>query len=212
MKEDKFTTAMLQIKEWLSDNWQIVAIAASIVILIIVGIIYIANMKSGKKLEAANRLTAAFTEMRQENYQVAILELSSISEEYSGNIAGQAQFYLANAHYESRNYDEAIDNFQKYIDKFHLDKITTSAAIAGIAYCLENKQDFIAAGDKFYEAVEYFPESPSAPDYYVGAVRSYAMAADAERAGQILDELKEKFPNTDYARRATMIVMRLNTK
>ncbi len=212
MKQDKFTTAMLQSKEWLMLNWQIAAIVAAIVVLAIVGIVYITGTKSGKQQEAASRLAAAYAELKRENNQVAILELGSIAEEYSGNIAAQAQFYLANAHYVSRNYDEAIANFQKYVDKYHQDKITTASAIAGIAYCMENKQEFAAAGDKFIEAIQYYPESPSAPDYYVGAIRSFTMAEDMTRAQQILEELKEKYPNSDYLRRATMIVMRINAE
>jgi TolA-binding protein len=212
IKEDKFTTFMLKSKEWLMINWQIVAIAAAVVVLAIVGIVYITGMKSGKQQEAGSRLTAAFAELKRGNNQIAILELGSIAEEYSGHIAAQAQFYLANAQYVSRNYDEAIADFQKYIDKYHDDPITTSSAIAGIAYCMENKQEFIAAGDKFLEAIQYYPESPSAPDYYVGSIRSLMMAEEMSRAEQILEELKEKYPNSDYLRRATMMVMRVNAE
>ncbi len=203
---------MLQAKEWLMINLQVVAIAAAIVVLVIVGIVYFTGMKSGKQQEAAGRLTAAYAELKSGNNQVAILELSSIAEEYSGHVAAQAQFYLANAHYESRNYDEAIANFRKYIDKYHQNRVTTASAIAGIAFCMENKQEFIPAGDKFLEAIEFYPESPSTPDYYVGAVRSFTMAEDMVRAEQILEELKEKYPNSDDARRATMLVMRVNVE
>ena len=62
------------------------------------------------------------------------------------------------------------------------------------------------------EAVKYYEASPSAPDYYVGAIRSFMMAEESSRAEQILEELKEKYPNTDYLRRATMMVMRVNAE
>ncbi len=212
IKQDKFTTAMIKAKDWLMINWQVTAIVAAIILLAVIGIVYIVSTKSGKQQEAASRLAAAYAELKKDNSQVAILELSSIAEDYTGYIAARAQFYLANAHYESRNYDEAIANYQKYIDKFHEDKITTASAIAGIAYCMENKQEFVPAGEKFLEAVKYYPDSPSAPDYYLGAIRCFTTAQDFTRADQILDELNEKYPNTDYARRATMLVMRENAE
>jgi len=212
IKQDKFTTAMLQAKEWLMDNWQLTAIIGAIVLLVIIGIVYMAGTKSGKQQEAASRLASAFAEAKRGNNQVAILELGSIADEIGGYIGARAQFYLANAHYDTRNYDEAIANYQKYIDKFHQDKLTTASAIAGIAFCMENKQEFIPAAEKFLEAAKYYPESPSAPDFYVGAVRCYTTAQDFARANEILDEIKEKFPNTDYIRQAIMLVMRENAQ
>jgi TolA-binding protein len=145
--------------------------------------------------------------MRQQNLQEAIIELGAIENDYGGSIAARAQFNLANAHYESRNYDEAIANFQEYIDKYHSDKFTTSSAIAGIAACMENKQDFQDAGDKYTEAIEYYPEGASAPDYYLGAVRCYVLAGDSERASQIHADMKEKYPANEYYRIATRLLM-----
>jgi TolA-binding protein len=212
IKQDKFTTAMLQAKEWLMTNWQITSIIAAIAVLVIVGVIYIVGSRSGKQMEAASRLASAYAELKRDNSQVAILELGSIADDYSGYIAGRAQFYLANAHYDNRNYDEAINDYQKYIDKFHENKLTTASAIAGIAYCMENKQEFIPAGEKFLEAIKYYPGTPLAPDYYVGAVRCFTAADDFSRADEVLTDMKEKFPNTDYTRQAIMLVMRENVE
>lgn len=212
IKEDKFTNFMLRTKEQFLDNWQVIAISAAVVVLVIVATVYFVNLKSAQRLEASSRLSGALAEYRRQNYQVAILELGSIADEYSGRIAGMALFYLGNAHYEIKNYDEAIATFQRFIDESHVDRLTTTSAIAGIASCYENKQEFLAAGDKYYEALDYYPESPSAPDYYLGAVRNYVMGGDKEKTEKTLAELKEKFPNTDYTHSAVRVAMRLNTQ
>jgi len=209
IKEDKFTNNMLLAKDWLMENWQIVSIAAAIVVVAIVAVVYFTNVSKGKEQEAMDRYYRAVAEFRRQNYQPAILEFGSIANEYSGEIAGMALFNLANAHYESKNYDEAMTNFQKYIDNYHDDKLITASAIAGIAACLEDKSDFKAAGDKFMEAIEYYPDSPNAPDFYLGAVRNYVMAGDEEDADKTLSELKEKYPNTPYSKSATRLAMRL---
>ena len=156
IKQDKFTTFMLQSKDWLSDNWQPVAIGAAVLVIAVVAVVYFVNVQETKGKEAGVRLSQAVANLNRGNYQEAILELNAIADEYGGRTGGMALFYLANAHYESRNYDQAIENYQKYIDKYSLDNLTTSSAIAGIAASLESKQEFLAAGDKYYEAIEYY--------------------------------------------------------
>ncbi|MEW5923133.1 MAG: tetratricopeptide repeat protein [Candidatus Zixiibacteriota bacterium] len=212
IKQDKFTTFMLQAKEWILENWQQLAIGVVAAIVVVVAVVYFVNMQSSKGEEGAVRLTQAVANLNRGNYQEAILELGNIADDYSGRIGGMAQFYLANAHYESRNYDQAIENYQKYIDQCHIDGLTTASAIAGIGACLENKQEFLAAGDKYVEAIKYFPDSPNVPDYYVGAVRNYVSGSDREKMEEILGELNRNFPNSDYSREATRLAMSLRTK
>jgi TolA-binding protein len=212
MKEDKFTTFMLRARDEFLERWQIIAISAAIVIVAIVAIVYFFNLQKTRQIEADNRLTKAIAELRRSNYQVAILELGSIADDYSGRVAGMALFNLANAHYESKNYDEAIANYQKFIDKYDFDRLMTISAIGGIAACLENKQEFLAAGDKYYEAVQFDPDSPLVPDYYIGAIRSFVAAGDRDKVQRLLSELKEKFPDTDYSRAAIRLAMTLQTQ
>jgi outer membrane protein assembly factor BamD (BamD/ComL family) len=212
IKEDKFTTNMLLARDWLTSNWQIVAIAAAVVILIVAGIAYFIKMQSDKEMESGNRLAKAVAEARRQNYQVAILELKAISEEYDGEIGGTALLNLANAYYDNKNYDEAISSYQRFINDFHLDNLTTASAIAGIGYALEGKQEFLAAGDKFAEAVERYPDLPSVGDYCVGAIRNFVQGHDRAKAEKILNILKEKFPGTDYLRVASRLVIQLKTE
>lgn len=212
IKQDKFTTFMLQAKDWILDNWQQLAIGVVAAIIVVVGITYFVKMQSSKGEEGSALLTTAVANLNRGNYQEAILELGNIADDYSGRIGGLAQFYLANAHYESRNYDLAIENYQKYIDKCHIDELTTASAIAGIGACLENKQEFLAAGDKYVEAIKYYPDSPNTPDYYIGAVRNYVAGNDREKMEEWLGELDKQFPNSDYSREATRLAMSLRIK
>lgn len=209
MKEDKFTTFMLQTRDWILGNWQIVTIAIAAIIVISVGAVYYSNMKSGQTEEAADRFAEAIGKYRQQNYQVAILDFNSIADDYSGPIAASALFYAANSYFESKNYDEAIVNFQKYIDKYHIDEITTASAMAGIAACFEVKQEFLVASEKYLEAVRLHPGLASEPDYLLGAVRNYVNAGLETEAQQTLDKLNEDYAGTNQQRIATQLAMKL---
>jgi TolA-binding protein len=212
IKEDKFTTFMFKTREWIEENWQVLSIVAAVVIIVIIGSVYYVNMQSKNRIDAADRMSKAVSELRQRNYQVAIVELNSIIDDYGGKIAGQAVFNLGNAYYESQNYDEAIRNYQLYIDKYKGDPIITSSAMAGIAACYENQQEFEKAGEQFLKAAQYNYQSPGAPGYLQGAVRNFVNAGDKDRTEEVLDILREEFPNSEQLTEATILAARLRAK
>jgi TolA-binding protein len=208
IKEDKFTTSMLLAKDWLSERWQIVAIAAVVVIVVIVAIVYFSNLQKERAQLGSEQLSQAVLKMRQMNYQEAIIDFARIADEFGGGVASRAQFYLANAHYDSRNYEEAITNYQKYLDKYgNDDPLTSSSAIAGVAACMENQQQYLAAGDKYLEAIAFYPKTATAADYYLGSVRCYVLAGDSARAEQALSELNDKFPRSEQSLSAIRLIM-----
>jgi TolA-binding protein len=200
---------MLLARDWLEKNWQIVAIIAAIVIVVIVAVVYFINLQASKKYEAADQLTLAISKLRMQNYQEAITDLQSIVDNYGGTMAALAQFNLANAYYESRNYEQAGIQYNNYIDNYHHDRLTTASAIAGVAASMESQQQFGAAGDKYIEAARYYPEGANAPDYYVSAVRCYAEGGDREKAETALDEIEEKFPNSPHYQTAAQLIMKV---
>jgi TolA-binding protein len=212
IKEDKFTNYMLLSRDWILNNWQIIAIVGAILIISIVAVIYYSKMQGGKKTEASERLSRAVSELRRQNYQVAILELKSIADEQGGDIGATALISLASGYYDSKNYDEAINSFKKYIDDYRSDPLMTASALAGIALSLENKREYLAAGDKFVEAIKSLPDSPGVPDYYVGAVRNFALGGEITKAESMLNELKEKYPGSDFIQTATIILMQSRTQ
>ncbi|SYZ73666.1 hypothetical protein TRIP_C30103 [Candidatus Zixiibacteriota bacterium] len=212
IKEDKFTTFMLQSREWLTDNWQVFAIGLAVVVVLIAAGFYYFKMQSDKAQQAGDRLAKAIAELRQQNFQVAILDLKDLADNYSGSVKARAQFDLANAYYDNKSYDDAITQYQKYIDEVHSDPLTTASAMAGVAACLENKQQFLAAGDKFAETVKAFPDSPAEPEYLVGAVRNYVAAGDSQKADSLVTVINSKFPGSDFQLAATRLAMQLQTQ
>jgi TolA-binding protein len=209
MKEDKFTNFMLKARDWILENWQMISIVAGAVILIAIGTVYYSNMRSEWNQNATDRFAEAIAKYRQQNYQVAILDFNSIADEFSGPVAASAAFYAANSYYESKNYDEAVRAFQKYIDNYHLDDNMTASAYAGIAECLEVKQNFSAAAEKYLETVRLYPGIAGEPDYLLGAVRNYVNARMNEKAMQVLDVLNKDYSGSDQQRTATRYIMRL---
>jgi len=209
MKEDKFTTTMLQWRDWILDNWQVLALVGAVVVLAVVGIVYYTGIRQTKGIEGSQKLAQAVDKMYRQNYQLAIVELNEVVDNYSGHVAALAQFHLGNAYYESKNYDEAINSFEKYISKYHEDKLKTASAIAGVAAALEGKQEFQGAAEKYLEAEQYYPGAPGASAYLLGAVRNFVNVDQKEMAREALDRLRETFPGSEQLRTAITLTARL---
>lgn len=197
LKEDKFTTSMLKTRVWLEDNWQIVAVAAAAIVIVIVGAIYYKSHQASMETEGVQKYSQALNQLQTRNYQPAILGFNDIIDNYSGEVVARAQFNLGNAYFESRNYQEAITAYQRYIDKYHLNPLTTSSAIAGVAACLESQQNFADAADKYLNAIDHYPDTPARADYLLGAIRCFVQLGQKDKIKTQLDILEKDYPGSD---------------
>lgn len=208
LKQDKFTTSMLKARGWLEDNWQVVAVVAAAVLIVIIGAVYYKSHQSSREGEGIQKYSQALNQLQTRNYQPAIIGFNDIIDNYSGDVVARAQFNLGNAYFESRNYQEAIAAYQRYIDKFHLDPLTTSSAVAGIAASLESQQNFADAAEKYLSAIDRYPDTPARPDYLLGAIRCFVQLGEKDKIKTQLDILEKDYPGSDQYLTAYQLYMR----
>ena len=203
IKEDKFTGFMLQSKGWFLENWQFVVIGAAVVVLAVVGVTYYAGSRTAKVEEAKVKFAQAMSSYRNQTTQPAILDLTAVVEDY-GNTpqASRACFLLGNLHYQSRNYQEAVRYYEMCLDRFKKDGMMRAAALAGIAACLEDQSQYLAAGDNYRQAYDELPDGPLADDCLAAAVRNYLAADNLEQAEAALTIIKERFAETERGKTA----------
>ncbi|MBN1211263.1 MAG: tetratricopeptide repeat protein [candidate division Zixibacteria bacterium] len=203
IKEDKFTTFMLESKQKFQDNWQFYVIGIVGVILVIAAVAYYINSQATKEEESAYKFARALLDYRNGNNQIAILSLNQIVDDYgSSTVAREATFMLGQVNYENKNYAEAIRFFEKYSREYRDDKYYLAAALAGIAASYENQGSYTEAGQKFADACEAFPDGPLYGDYQLGAVRNFVKADNFENARAHLDIILDKYKGTAVAIKA----------
>ncbi|MBD3403305.1 tetratricopeptide repeat protein [candidate division GN15 bacterium] len=212
IKEDKFTTFMLNAKDRLLDTWQYWVIGIVAVILIVAAGSYYVSSQSEKTQEAASRYSRAVMEYRNGQTQLALIGLEQVVDEYGGtDIAEQARFMLGAMNFEERNYAEAIEQFQNYLDKYKQNKLNRAAAYAGIAAAHENQGNYEEAAAHFEQAFDAYPRGPLAGDYMMGAMRSYLLMGDIEKARTKLDQINAEFAGTGLANRAERLFTEMGT-
>jgi len=203
IKEDKFTTFMLESKQKFLDNWQFYVIGIVGFILVIAAIGYYVNSQADKEEESAYKFARALLDYRNGNNQIAILSLNQIVDDYSGTtVAKEATFMLGQVNFENRNYAEAIRFFEKYSREYSSDKYYLAAALAGVAASYENQGNYAEAGQKFADACDAFQDGPMYADYLLGAVRNFVKADNFENAQARLDIILDKFKGTATAIKA----------
>jgi outer membrane protein assembly factor BamD (BamD/ComL family) len=206
IKEDKFTTFMLNAKHQVVENWQWFVMGTAAVVLVIVAVVYYLNSQDTRQQEAAETLSRAMLEYRNGNTEVALLTLAELTEEYAGSEAAeQATFMLAKMNYDSRNYPEAIRYYEKYINDYPGDELRHAGAVGGIAACYENQGNYSEAARGFVKAVEEYPDGPLEGDYRLAAMRNYLLSGEIESARAQFETIQEKFENSNLVNQATKL-------
>jgi len=203
VKEDKFTTFMLNTRTQVTDNWQFLVIGLVAVLVLVAAVVWYVNNQNEKTVEAEGKLSEAISQYQAGNNQVAILGFTNLMDEYGGTMAARtATYYLGNLYLSSRNFEDAIATFRKYLDKHDDNTMERAAAYGGMAAAYEGQADFVKAAEYYIKAVNESPDGPLEADYRYGAVRNYVQTGDMEAAKAQVDTLKEKLGGTDSAKRA----------
>lgn len=105
---------------------------------------------------------AAYLDLSKRNYQLALQGFQQFLQRYpQSDLADNAQYWIAEAHYAQKDMQKAIENFKKVIENYPRgDKVP--AALLKLGYCyltLDNQVE----GKKYLRAViERFPNSEEA--------------------------------------------------
>jgi TolA-binding protein len=203
LKEDKFTTFMLQSKDRLQESWQFFVIGAVVVVLAVVAVVYFFESKTKASEEAGAKFAQALMDYRGGNNQVAVLSFAQIVEDYGDQpVAEYATYLLGNANYRQRSYEEAIRYYQEYLSRYKGDLLVRSGALAGIAACREDQGQYQEAADRYEAAIAEYPDGPQIGDYHLSAMRCFLAAENKDKASEHLNVLRDSFPGTQLAERA----------
>lgn len=211
IKEDKFATFMLTAKDQFAESWQYLVIGGVVVILAVAGIVYYFSNRTSQATEGADKLSKALSDYHNNNTQVALISLSEIATEYSGEPADEAVFMLGKINLETQNFVEARKQFELYLGRSTGDKLKRSAAIAGLAACLEGEAKYAEAAAKYLEASKEFPGGPLDEEYQISAMQNFARGNEIDKAKAQLAEMKKNFKGSARVVRAEMMLAEMTT-
>lgn len=197
LKEDKLVTAYFKAVDYYQLYQKYILGGVGALVILIVMIIFISQARKSDELKASSKLAAARAELARMNFPAGIDSLQKIIAQYDGTKnAGDATFYLANTYFLQKQVDLAQKYFEEYVNSYGGESNTTYSAMAGVAACLEEKQEFKAAAEMYEKAAAKYDDVFNAPEGLLSAGRCYKAAGLKEKAKKVYQQVLEKYPNS----------------
>lgn len=197
LKEDKLVTFYAKATAWL-ENYKTYLIAGlAAVIVLALGVFFYFQSSQSSEKSASVELAKATRAYESGNLQSAIPMLSNLVKSHGRTTSGKiARFYLANAFFQSKDYDNATINYQKFIDSFSGDEHFQAAAHGGLAASLEEKKQYAEAAAAYSKAAEKYADTVHAPLFLFKAGRCYQQAGKPEQSKILFQRIVDEFPKS----------------
>jgi len=209
LKEDKLVTFYFRASDWLEENSKYLFMGLAAIVLVAAAIIYFNYAQEKSEKNASVDLARATRTLETGDYQNAIAQLSSIVDNYGSSTSGtMARLYLANALFQTKEYNNAEKNYAKFISRFSGDEYLLAAAQGGIAASLQARKKWAEAAKAYEKAAEKY-DSVLAPGFYIQAARCYTSLGDDRKAKSLYNKVIEEFPQATEKEEALMLLSML---
>ncbi len=201
IKEDKFTTFILQAKDYVTERWVYFVGGVAVIFAAVMIISFLKSGSAKNEQQAAEVYGRAMSELFSKNYQLAIVDFKTVVDQYGSTTQGEmALFNLANAYLQAKNFPDARAAFERYLSKYSDDKYFTASAVGGVAACMAGAGDAAGAAEKYREAAEKYTDFQLAGEYYYQAMYYYVKSGNLESAKVVLAKINKEFPTSRFAR------------
>jgi tetratricopeptide (TPR) repeat protein len=210
LKEDHFVTATFQLTSYIREHQNIfIGILAGVVIVAI--IIAVSMSSRGRSEEQASRILGEATIFYQQgNWDGTIERCQTLIDQHGGSKhAANAVVFLADGHLKLEHYEDAINAYQLYLDKYNDDDFLVASSLTGIATCYEQLEQFSQAGDYYLQAAEDVPNFYGAAEALMNSARCYATAGEIDKAKASYEKVIADYEQTRYINLAKMALAEL---
>ena len=206
LKEDKLVTFYYQAQAWFDENTRVVLIGAGAVIIILIAVFAISNFKQKAESKASVDLAIALRSFSSNQYEQAKPQLNSIVDSYGSTDSGKlARFYLASAMYKTGDYNGALEQYKKFAAGFKGDDYIKSTAMAGVAACQEQLEQYESAAEQYLKTAKEFSKIFAAPEYLFKAARCYQLAGNNEKASDLYAKIVQDYPDSEVKNDALLM-------
>ena len=211
LKEDKLITTYYKTRAYLDKHGKSVAFAAVAVVVIGVIIGLVINSKIQSNYSAGYEVYKAQSLIDRGEFSGAISVVNQLIDTFPGTgNAAEALVVLARTHFKLGNYDSTAYYAGRYVDKYSgRNAVLTCTALALQAATLEEKSEFLRAGELYLQAAHDYPDLYIAPVYLIEAGRCFNQAGADDHAIEAYEEVIRKYGEyEDLASRANEQIAR----
>jgi tetratricopeptide (TPR) repeat protein len=210
-------SALTRTEHFIENNQKIITYAVSGIILVVVAFLAFKKFyMQPKEGEAQSQMFMAQNYFEKDSFNLALngdgnyLGFLDIINDYSiTRTAKVAKYYAGISYLRIGKYEDALD----YLNKFKTKDILLAPVIEGAKgdACLELGQQEKALSH-YKKAIELNDNELTAPIFMMKAGSVYETLDDPQKALEIYNKLKEKYPNTSEGATVDKYIARLQTK
>ena len=201
IKRDPLVTYTLKVSRYAQEHFNQIIIGVVVLIAVIAIVVFTANNRRSSAAQSERQLAQAMALYGQRDFEAAKVTFGRVAERFGGRNGAIARYYKAECEYMLRNYTQALQDYESYLDVSSDFPTFTSAAMYAAALSQQGVGDVRRAAEMMEQAHQSF--DPADPRYLTSAFQAgelFARAGDYERAAQyfqtVADEatgsLKEK--------------------
>ncbi len=211
MKEDRFILWLYEMSSEIDRHWKSLTAAVVLVVACVVGWYYWTNKQTDDLVEAGKVFAPGQTAMQDSRYEDAIPIFERVVTEFGGTtVALEATIELANASFQTGNFEKARTYYQTYLDEYGRQNAHFwLAARSGLAACDEEEEKYEEAANQYLALADEDPYSYLAPGFLLDAARCFGAAGQKDRARALYDRVVENYESTPYARDARIALTAL---
>lgn len=203
LHKDPVMNKISQFTDYVQTNQQVILYGIVGLLVIIATSWGYMNYSKERDVESVNKLAAPERVYFSGDYREAIRRLEKYCAEYEGTVGGgMGTFYMANAYFNTDQYDFALQYFNQYLDDYADNELFVMSSLMGIAACYEGQNKYEEAAKQYEKAAGKFPSSHLAPESMIGAARCYRMVNQASNAKALYEKVTKEYPETSAARDA----------
>lgn len=206
-----------RLEDYMEDHKKTVTTVSVIVVLLIAGFVtfkywYIPSQEQDAEvaMSRAQSYFAADSINKAIKGDGANLGFQDIADQYSWTPAGQlANYYLGLCYYQKKDYQQAIDN----LEKFNAHDVLVSANSVGVEGDAEMQLNNTDKAIEYYlEAAKRSDNDYTAPTYLKDAARAYEVKGDYANALNLYQTIKTQYYNYAVANDIDKYIARAEAK
>ena len=210
IKEDALVTTYFRVQKYFKKHQKIIQYALmGLAAIIVIGILMIRSKKNTEQV-AMEKMGVAEQYYYTGNMGKAVEIFAQIVETYPGAEASRkAVFLLANSYFMRKEYGQAEKYFRLFYDKYNKKGAFAASSLAGIAACLESKNEFAEAAALYEKAGNKSENSFDASFYLKNSARCYLLVGEKEAGKRIYQIILDRYPESDQSRESEFILQSL---
>ena len=154
IREDKLVTTTVRFTEWAQEHFNQVIVGVVALVAIVAVLVFAANSRESSARQAEQLMGSAMALMLQGDYNAAKTSFQQVVDRHGGKQAAAARFFKAECAAKQGNFEEALADYQAYLDNVSEYPVFEASALVGKAACFEGMKNFAEAAPAMAAALE----------------------------------------------------------